>query len=815
VSERKEPVTRRTVVHSARRLLDWLGWLYLGQALVLDGAEAPATVPEMLYEYAFDDWHETLRDAPPALLKPGALRLSVSEAIAESQLKTTSRFEARLGRARTIGIMSAFARAVKIDAFPSTRGKTFREWLPGALAVPMPADGAPTPDDARLRDELAALGDDARRTRARVEVHATSTLRDLTPLAALPALREVVILDAPMLVDLSPLAEIPTLETLRVSAPIVRDLTPLARMTSLRSLKLDTAEDLDYAPLAALTRLEELQVSAARDLSALEGLPSLTSLTITSRHVTPDLTTIAGLRGLTELRLVAIEGLTSAAFAADLTSLVHLDLNSCEDLTDLSAIARLTSLEELRLGGTGARDLAPLEALPRLRVLSLPSTPVATWPPFASLPCLEELDLKFTSIASFAGVERGVALRKLDVAFNDAPGFADITPLAQLTQLRELDISELKAIVDLSPLRALTSLRVLRIANTGVRDLSPLAALTALENVYAAELAITNVEALAGLASLRTLSVARCEELESLRPLARCLALEWLECDHCDALKGPKTLEALRAPPPPVAKRFPSAGPAVNRPGEAAVIDLRGHVPKRPPEGWSLPERETADPDVFWLEAEKALVMAALWHKDEQHLLMVQLWPRTGVRMNDKQAARILRRFRATESFVESGEMLLEGFDHGRCFLAIAHPASPDTWGAFRERSALIRVEANDEGGPWATADVRHHLPSPLPEGWSTQGTKRPEDVACFVSTPEAEMTVLLSAFDPGDGVKLAVSLMPPRPQFGARVGDATARALLARFRGRGELIERVAGPFARAPGMRIFVGRPSGALAS
>jgi internalin A len=835
MKERREPVTRQGMVACARHFLVWLAYMYVDRVMTMAGGNVVARWPDNFYDEALASWDRKLAEAPAPLRKPEVQRLVVAEAIAESQLRMTEVLERWYPRERVVEMLSGFARAVMIDGFLATKDRTFREWLPGALRLPAPAEGEPTPDEKRLRERVDALGPEGRRTLDTLDLFEATTLRDLSALKELPALRKLTLRDAPLLLDLSPLVAIETLAELNVTVQMLRDFTPLSRMRGLRVLKLDVEEGLDLAPLAALTELEELEITCPRDLAPLGGLRSLKKLSVSARRCSPSLDPIRRLAGLTSLSLYGFGEMTTADVVRDLPRLTSLNLWHGEKLTDIDAVGTLKDLEELRVGSTAVRSLEALRGLTKLRVIAASHCHLDGWPPFRDLPALEEFEAQFAPIACGpAGLEEAVTLRRLKLGFQKSSSFADLGPLEKLTALEELCLADVDAVRDLSPLRGLTRLRNLDVSETAVRDLTPLAGLarlraldvsdtrvrdigpitrlTELETLSLSGLPIESVEPLVVLTRLRHLTLDRCERLRSLRPLAGCASLQVLECHDSDNLQGPKTLAELREPPPPPEKRFPSAGPAVHRPGEATVIDVRGHLPKRPPEKWSMPEREAGDGDTYFLEAEGALVMVTLWRRDAGQLLMVQLWPRGGVRMNDKQAARLLRRFRATDPFVETDEMLLEEYTHGRCFIAIPHATSPDSWAAYRERGALLRVEPNADGGPWDLADVRHHLPAPLPAGWSVRPTKRPEDEALLISAPEAEIMVILRAFDAGETVKLSVAIMAPPAQFGARVGDATTRAILAHFRGRGEMVERVSGPFARAPGMRIFVGYPTGA---
>ena len=80
----------------------------------------------------------------------------------------------------------------------------------------------------------------------------------------------------------------------------------------------------------------------------------------------------------------------------------------------------------------------------------------------------------------------------------------DLTPLAGLTQLRDLYIFN-NQISDLTPLASLTQLETLDIFNNQISDLTPLASLTQLETLDIANNQISDLTPLAGLTELRFL----------------------------------------------------------------------------------------------------------------------------------------------------------------------------------------------------------------------------------------------------------------------------------------------------------------------
>ena len=83
---------------------------------------------------------------------------------------------------------------------------------------------------------------------------------------------------------------------------------------------------------------------------------------------------------------------------------------------------------------------------------------------------------------------------------------ADLAPLAQLTELESLSLSN-NAISDLSPLRGLTKLTSLWLSENRIGDLRPLQSLSALKTLYLDGNPISDLTPLYGLTQLRTLSM--------------------------------------------------------------------------------------------------------------------------------------------------------------------------------------------------------------------------------------------------------------------------------------------------------------------
>ncbi len=138
---------------------------------------------------------------------------------------------------------------------------------------------------------------------------------------------------------------------------------------------------------------------------------------------------------------------------------------------------------------------------------------------------VNELDFSgesdFVDLGPLAGLTQ---LQQLDVS--DA-GVVDVGPLAGLTQLQQLDVSD-TGVVDFGPLSGLTRMREIYASGSGIIDLGPLAGLTQLHELYVSGSGVVDLGPLAGLAQLRLLSAVRTGVVD-LGPLAGLAQLQMLD----------------------------------------------------------------------------------------------------------------------------------------------------------------------------------------------------------------------------------------------------------------------------------------------
>ncbi len=219
-------------------------------------------------------------------------------------------------------------------------------------------------------------------------------LTDISPLIRLQGLTRVEIYQC-NIHDLSPLAEIPTLENVTVSGGtdlLPCDLTPLKEMRSL-CLRYDRCI---VPKLGGMPKLANVSLSNIDNLEGLCGLEKLTHLNISDNHSLRDLSPLAGCPSL--LYLSAVD----------------------TAISDLTPLAGHPSLREINLSGTLVTDVSPLATIPALEMIWLYGTAVEDVSCLASLPQLNDLNLRktqVTDLSAFKGRENilGIERRKLGI----------------------------------------------------------------------------------------------------------------------------------------------------------------------------------------------------------------------------------------------------------------------------------------------------------------------------------------------------------------------------------------------------------------
>ena len=214
--------------------------------------------------------------------------------------------------------------------------------------------------------------------------------------------------------DLRPLANLTTLERLRLSGTQVSDINPLTNLTALEYLDLDNTQVSDLTPLAKLTMLEwlDLDNTQVSDLSPLAKLTALECLYLGSPQIS-DIGPLAKLTALEWLDLMDTQ-VSDIGPLARLATLERLDLTFTQ-VSDIGPLARLTVLERLDLAFTQVSDIAPLGTLTALAHLDLTGTQVSDIGPLVKLVALESLNLTGTQVSDIGPLVKLAALRRIDL----------------------------------------------------------------------------------------------------------------------------------------------------------------------------------------------------------------------------------------------------------------------------------------------------------------------------------------------------------------------------------------------------------------
>ena len=221
--------------------------------------------------------------------------------------------------------------------------------------------------------------------------------------------------------DISPIAGLVNLETLRIGSKYLSDLSPLAGLINLRSLHGDFTRNVsDLSPLAGLINLEWLHFddTSVSDISPLAGLINLKHLGTWGS----DISELSPIAGLTKLRSANICGaeLSDLMPLSGLPNLTELYLRG-NGISDISPLARLTGLNRLQLKDNRISDISPLAGLTNLKWLNIYNNKISDISALAGLTNLTWLDVARNEISDFSPLD-GVR-ENIDLISHANPGF--------------------------------------------------------------------------------------------------------------------------------------------------------------------------------------------------------------------------------------------------------------------------------------------------------------------------------------------------------------------------------------------------------
>ena len=388
---------------------------------------------------------------------------------------------------------------------------------------------------------------------------------DIISLGEIKGLKKLILENNSSISDISPLANLTELEELVLPSPSgITDLSPVAGLTNLTRLSITgewnnmppASNIQDFSPISRLTGLTRLDLvlNNAFDLSLLSGLKELTILRLMGSVTVEDLSSISGLTKIKQLRIDGT-GLTDISGIAGMTEMYDLDIRGSFYMDDLSALSGMTKLEKLRIDANGLRSFHGMENLVKLREADFYGDD-ATYTdvePLKNLTSLEILRLPnhgqnmtysidgLSGLINLTDLQMDCGARSLEPLRNltnlrtlsavnggKVNGAADsLEPLSGLTNLQSLSVRVRPAndCIDLSPLANLTQLKTLCVAtdqndHVSARNLSALSSLTNLSSLELRINNLTDLSAMASLSNLQTLTISDPDGISDWSPVA-------------------------------------------------------------------------------------------------------------------------------------------------------------------------------------------------------------------------------------------------------------------------------------------------------
>lgn len=235
--------------------------------------------------------------------------------------------------------------------------------------------------------------------------------------------------------DISPLANLKHLESLRIWESNVSDLTPLANLKELKKLVIGRSDVVDLTSLANLKELNDLYLSQNKitNIEPLSGLNQLETLNIKFNKIN-DLTPLSGLKELRELHVWENAGLTWAEIGN-----IRLVLPECRDIRHATQ-KTVESVIRVAVGKLkGELTQADYAKVSKLVIEGTGGGAFSDHSQLSNLSNLTELTISHGTITDLRPLSGLVKLEKLNLFRNE---ISDLTPLTGLKQLKLINLRD-------------------------------------------------------------------------------------------------------------------------------------------------------------------------------------------------------------------------------------------------------------------------------------------------------------------------------------------------------------------------------------
>ena len=193
-------------------------------------------------------------------------------------------------------------------------------------------------------------------------------------------------------------------------------------------------------------------------------------------------------------------------------------------------VAEMETLQEFEARYNGINDLTGIQFATNLSKIDLRDNEISDLSPLAGLIHLTQLN--FSRNRNISDLSPLKDLKNLEYLTFFETLVSDLSPVAGLINLRSIHAWD-HSISDLSPLSNLTKLEYLDFCGGNISDLTPLAGLTGLKELYLANEKVSDISPLAGSTGLTRLSLED-NDISDISPLAGLTNLKWLDVGQND-----------------------------------------------------------------------------------------------------------------------------------------------------------------------------------------------------------------------------------------------------------------------------------------
>lgn len=308
----------------------------------------------------------------------------------------------------------------------------------------------------------------------------------------------------------------------------------------------------DFAKVAAIAGIVELEIEHGNEhidsfdpVAKMTALSSFTARSLKKSDENPiDLAPFADLKNLVEVDFYATRVKNTQALAGhDKLTKISFYMSAVDSIDFLTTTP---NVEELTLYGFKHtfKDYTPVLALKKLKDLDIYMNKQATdelLAPLAAITTIEEIRMsnsrQITNLDFLAGSD---GLRDLNAAW--ARKLTDASAIADCKKIRDVDLRD-SLLTKADVFAGFTEMTRLNISGTKITDLAPLAKCAALAELNISETAVTDLGPLAACTALRTVNIEK-TKITDLSPLTKLPNLKSITVgptapqDQLDALKA-------------------------------------------------------------------------------------------------------------------------------------------------------------------------------------------------------------------------------------------------------------------------------------